>query len=81
MALQNRTKSITLTANSVVNEVSIAQFTAMIDVNHPESMSPGRIILDNEAYRINRTTVMSDQNEFETEAYTIMEAQKGEIEQ
>lgn len=80
MALLNKTKSINLTANSVVDGVIIAQFTAMIDSAHPESMAPGRIILDNTAYRTNRTTVMSDQTEFETEAYALMDSVKGETE-
>ena len=74
MALQNRTKSINLTANSVVDGVNVAMFTANFDSQNLENMAPMRSILDSAAYRANRSEVMQDQTDFEVEAYALLDS-------
>ena len=74
MALLNKTKSITLTANSVVDGVNVAIFSANFDSQNLENMAPMRSILDSVAYRANRSEVMQDQTDFEVEAYALLDS-------
>ena len=74
MALQNKAKSINLTANSVVDGAIVAQFTANIENNSPQAMAPVRTIFDSIAYRANRSEVMQDQSDFEVEAYALLDS-------
>lgn len=74
MALQNKTKSINLTANSVVDGVNVAMFSANFGSQNLENMAPMRTILDSAAYRANRSEVMQDQTDFEVEAYALLDS-------
>ena len=76
MALQNKTKSINLTATSVVSESNVAMFSANFDSQNLENMVPMRSILDSSAYRANRSEVMQDQTDFEVEAYALLDSMK-----
>ena len=76
MALQNKTKSINLMANSVVDGVNVAMFTANFDSQNFENMAPMRSILDSAAYRANRSEVMQDQTDFEVEAYALLDSMR-----
>ena len=76
MALQNKTKSINLTATSVVSGLSVAMFSANFDSQNLENMVPMRSILDSSAYRANRSEVMQDQTDFEVEAYALLDSMK-----
>ena len=74
MALLNKTKSINLTANSAVDGVNVAMFSANFDSQNLENMAPMRSILDSVAYRANRSEVMQDQTDFEVEAYALLDS-------
>ncbi|MEG2418487.1 MAG: hypothetical protein RSB35_06225 [Eubacterium sp.] len=76
MALQNKTKSINLTATSVVSGLNVAMFSANFDSQNLENMVPMRSILDSSAYRANRSEVMQDQTDFEVEAYALLDSMK-----
>ena len=76
MALQNKTKSITLTATSVVSGSNVAMFSANFDSRNLENMVPMRSILDSTAYRANRSEVMQDQTDFEAYAYALLDSMK-----
>ena len=76
MALQNKTKSINLTATSVVSGLSVAMFSANFDSQNLENMVPMRSILDSSAYRANRSEVMQDQTDFEAYAYALLDSMK-----
>lgn len=78
MSLENKTKTISMTANCVIKDVTVASFYATIDSEKIEDMVPGRSIIDNEAYKANREAVMSDQVAFEDEAYAFLEELKGQ---
>ncbi len=78
MSLENKTKTISMTANCVIKDVTVASFYATIDSEKLEDMVPGRSIIDNEAYKANRAAVMSDQAAFEDEAYAFLEELKGQ---
>ena len=76
MALQNKTKSINLTATSVVSGSNVAMFSANFDSQNLENMVPMRSILDSTAYRANRSEVMQDQTDFEAYAYALLDSMK-----
>ncbi len=60
---------ITITGESIINDVSVAGFTAAIDSNNPSDMTISAWQNDKQAYKANRTAVRADQAEFEDLAY------------
>lgn len=78
MSLENKTKTISMSADCVINEITVANFYATIDSEKLDDMVPSRSVIDNKGYKDNRAAVMSDQSAFEDEAYAFLERLKGQ---
>ena len=72
-------KKFTIVADTVVNEVKIASFGAVLNVDTADLTLYARQ-LDKEACKENRNTVRRDQAEFEDFAYHVQDHIKGTIE-
>lgn len=69
-------KKITIVADSNVDDVKIATFGAVLDVNNMELSMTGRYI-DKEACKSHRDIVRDDQAEFEDYAYALQDTLRG----
>lgn len=56
---------ITLTGESVIDDVVVCAYSASIDIDNPEKMTIGQLQKDKEAYRANRTECRADYAAFE----------------
>lgn len=56
---------ITLTGESVIDDVVVCAYSASIDLDNPEKMSIGQVQKDKEAYKANRTECRADFAAFE----------------
>ena len=78
--LGNKTKSITLNGNSVIDGVTAAHFTAVINSDNPEDMTLASYQTDKALYKKNRVQCRKDEAEFEDEAYAIQDTLLAEAE-
>ena len=67
-------KQIIISAVSVIDEVEVAKFGALMDPE-TKAVSFNRRVLDDEAYKANRVIVMRDQMEFEDMAYGLQDGE------
>lgn len=65
-----KTQNITITGESVINEISVAGFNATINSENPEDMTLSTWQNNKLACKENRAQVRADQAEFEDYAYT-----------
>lgn len=56
---------ITLTGESVIEDVVVSSYSASIDLDNPEKMSIGQVQKDKEAYKANREECRADFAAFE----------------
>lgn len=56
---------ITLTGESVIEDVVVSAYSASIDLDNPEKMSIGQVQKDKEAYKANRDECRADYAAFE----------------
>lgn len=63
-------QKITITGESIINDVSVAGFSASIDSENPEDITLSQWQNDKKAYKENRAVVRSDYAEFEDFAYS-----------
>jgi hypothetical protein len=56
---------ITLTGESVIEDVVVCNYSASIDLDNPDKMTIGQVKKDNEAYKANRTECRADYAVFE----------------
>lgn len=63
------TTTITMSGNSMVNDVSVQGYQATIDSGHPENMNIQNWINNQSLYKENRTQCRKDAAEFEEIAY------------
>lgn len=63
-------EKITIKGESIIDDKSVAGFTAAIDSNNPEDITFSSWQNDKAAYKENRTAVRADQAEFEDYAYS-----------
>lgn len=71
--LDGRTKTININEYSKIGEIRVCSFYANLNGDTPENMDIGRSILDQVAYKANRTAVMKDQAAFEEYAYSVQD--------
>lgn len=62
-------EKITITGESMIDDISAAGFTASIDSSNPENMTISVYQNNKAVYKENRTKVREDQAEFEDMAY------------
>ena len=74
MALENKNKSISLSAQSVIKGETFCMFSASIDSVNLNNVSIGRSILNNAGYRENRAECIADQTAFEDAVYAIVDS-------
>lgn len=56
---------ITLTGESVIEEVAVCVYSASIDMANPEKMTIGQVQKDKDAYKANRNECRADYAAFE----------------
>ena len=76
--LSNKTKSITLNGDSVIDGVTASHFTAVINSDNPEDMTLTSYQTDKALYKTNRVQCRKDEAEFEDEAYAIQDTMLAE---
>lgn len=64
---------ITLTGESVIEDVVVCAYSASIDLDNPEKMSIGQVQKDKEAYKANRTECRADYAAFEDMVLAVQE--------
>lgn len=64
---------ITLTGESVIDDVVVCAYSASIDLDNPEKMSIGQVQKDKEAYKVNRTECRADFAAFEDMVLSVQE--------
>lgn len=65
---------ITMTGESVINDTSICDYSAIIDLEKPENMSVTQFKKNKELYKENRIECRADYAAFEEKAYATQEA-------
>ena len=65
---------ITMTGESVINDTSICDYSAIIDLKKPENMSVTLLKKNKELYKENRVECREDYAAFEEKAYATQEA-------
>lgn len=68
------TAKVTMTGESVINDTSICDYSAIIDLEKPENMSVTQFKRNKELYRENRVECRADYAAFEEKAYATQEA-------
>lgn len=69
-------KKIIITGNTVVDEVEIASYSAVLNTNDMDLSLISRYV-DKEACKIHKDIVRADQAEFEDYAYSLQDMLKG----
>lgn len=64
---------ITLTGESVIEDVVVCAYSASIDLDNPEKMSIGQVQKDKEAYKTHRTECRNDFAAFEDMVLAVQE--------
>lgn len=64
---------ITLTGESVIEDVVVCAYSASIDLDNPEKMSIGQVQKDKEAYKANRDECRADYAAFEDMVLAVQE--------
>ena len=64
---------ITLTGESVIEDVVVSAYSASIDLDNPDKMSIGQVQKDKEAYKAHRNECRADFAAFEDMALAVQE--------
>lgn len=64
---------ITLTGESVIEDVVVCAYSASIDLDNPEKMSIGQVQKDKDAYKANREECRADYAAFEDMVLAVQE--------
>lgn len=65
------TRNVNLTGKSIINGVTVENYTANINQDNPEGMTITRTILNGSVRKDNRGECIDDQVAFEDEAYAV----------